>query len=124
MDFIDHRPAVPSTAVIGTGRAAVMLGVDDVERELGGDPPEPATAAAQPAGVRSKSATVFHHPVAGWSRRCATTTSTPRGLRARRILIGSIAVPSYSPGIGNDVTIRTRIGSGSILHGVMYEPQR
>ena len=45
-------------------------------------------------------------PVAGRSRRWATTTSTPRGLRARRILIGSIAVPSYSPGIGNDVTIK------------------
>ena len=29
------------------------------------------------------------------------------------ILIGSIAVPSYSPGIGNEVTIKTRM-KGSI----------
>src|SRR5262249_45539841 len=41
--------------------------------------------------------------------RWATTTSIPRGFRARRILIGSIAVPSYSPGIGNEVTIKMRI---------------
>ena len=100
-----------------------MLGVDHVERELRGDPLQ---AAIRPASRRGDGedrraleilarAAPARRPA--WSRKCATTTSTPRGLRARRILIGSIAVPSYSPGIGNDVTIKTRIVAGSILHG-------
>src|SRR4051812_18941655 len=48
-------------------------------------------------------------PQGGRAFRCASTTSTPLAFRARRILIGSIAVPSYSPGTGNDVTSRMRI---------------
>ena len=35
-------------------------------------------------------------------------------LERAMILIGSIAVPSYSPGIGNEVTIKIRMSSGSI----------
>jgi hypothetical protein len=38
-------------------------------------------------------------------------------------LIGSIAVPSYSPGIGNEVTIKTRIVLGSIRQGVVAKAQ-
>ena len=64
-------------------------------------------------GVPSKSSIRVEKSPGGRSRRCATTTSTPRAFKARRILIGSIAVPSYSPGIGNEVAINTRIAGSS-----------
>jgi hypothetical protein len=44
-------------------------------------------------------------------------------LRARKILIGNIVEPSYSPGIGNEVTIKTRIALGSIRRAVVEEAQ-
>ncbi len=47
-------------------------------------------------------------PQGGLTRRCARIGSTPRVLSARRILIGNIAVPSYSPGTGNEVANNTR----------------
>ena len=87
MDLVNHRPAVLSTGRIGTGRTAVMLGVDHVERELRGDPLQ--AASGQPAGRRDgvdrRTLEILHRvspAPAGWSRKCATTTSTPRGLRA------------------------------------------
>src|SRR3984957_4598334 len=60
-------------------------------------------------GVPPNSVTVVAVPHGGRARKYAIATSTPRVFRARMILIGSIAVPSNSPGIGNEVTINTRI---------------
>ena len=66
-------------------------------------------------GVPSKSPRDGAAPTAAAPAGAPATTSTPRFFNARRILIGSIAVPSYSPGIGKDVTIKTRIVEPPVL---------
>ena len=40
MDVVDHRPAIALAGEIGAGRAAVVLGVDEVERVLAMNSPE------------------------------------------------------------------------------------
>ena len=71
----------------------------------GGERVKDGVPSNSPRAIRPQGRLAFR-----WAR---ATSTPPRFFKARRILIGSIAVPSYSPGTGNDVTISTRMAGKS-----------
>ena len=115
VDLVDHRPAVPPAGEVApasprrsAGRGPGRTGYSRAIRRRPADPGGGRQRERRrPLEVAPRRAA----PTGGRARRCASTTSTPRAFSARRILIGSIAVPSYSPGIGKDVTIKMRIAA-------------
>ena len=120
MDLVDHRPVDNGGRRIGPCRSSVVLGVNQVERLLACDPLQgqarwPSLTRVSVEGCPFEFAARSRFPP-----KAAALGSRPsrRALRAARsarmILIGSIAVPSNSPGIGNEVTIKIRMGIGSI----------
>ena len=111
VELVDQRPAIASAGEGGAIGAAVVLGMDEIEGEFAVDPLQARDPFVGMERERGGPLEIVRASDEAPERRSGLQSapgrpSTPRRFSARRILIGSIAVPSYSPGTGKDVTNR------------------